>query len=294
VSIVKKSLLTWTLALALVPAATQAAIIAQEDFDGGAVGLVSSTVPALDGGSGDYFGVGSRNGWPQGFPTPGVPFSLADDTVVGYSNGGAAFPADNEGIFGQNSDFDNDYFAISDTREWTAPQLTASWTFDISESVDLALLVDLGGISSPSSGGYTLDTDIQFTGSIDGGASFLLFDVDAVDNTFAYLTRPMDVGTPSGGGRLLQVTGPSVTKLRAEDGMPAADTFVDKSVPSGAGQGLVDTFRAPVTGTGSTLTIAMTANVPFEAAAFDNIRIEGDKSVPANRSTLGGVKHRYR
>ena len=73
----------------LVPVAAQAVVVAQEDFDGGAFGLITNTVPLLDGGAGDFFGVGNRNAWPQGFPSPGVPFSLADDTVVGYSNGGA-------------------------------------------------------------------------------------------------------------------------------------------------------------------------------------------------------------
>lgn len=289
-----KRLLSWTLAVSLIPAAAQGAIIAQEDFDGGAIGLIGSSVPALDGGAGDWFGVGSRNNWPQGFPSPGVPFSLADDTVVGYSNGGSPFPTDNEGIFGQNSDFDNDYFAISDTREWIADQLTASWTFDVADYVNLAVLVDIGGITNASSGGYTLDTDLVFTASLDGGTPVVVFDLNAVDNTFGYVTRPMDNGIASGGGRLLQVTGTGVTKIRPEDGSTALDTFVDKSVPSGPGAGLVDTFRAPVIGTGSTLTITMTANVPFEAAAFDNIRIEGDKAVPAQRSTLGGVKSRYR
>ncbi len=289
-----KRILPVVLALAISPVAAGAATIAQEDFDGGAIGLISSSVPALDGGSGDYFGVGSRNGWPQGFPTPGVPFSLADDTVVGYSNNGTPFPTDNEGVFGQNSDFDNDWFAISDTREWTAAQLTATWEFDISESVNLAVLVDLGGISNASSGGYALDTDIVFTASIDGGTPQVLFDVNAVDNVGQFVTRPMDNGIPSGGGRLLQVTGTGVTKLLAEDGSTAADTYVDKSVPSGPGAGLMDTFRAPVTGTGSSLVITMTANVPFEAAAFDNIRIEGEAATPAAKSSWGGVKTRYR
>ena len=75
--------------------AAQAVVVASEDFDGGALNLTVSSVPALDGGGGDWFGVGSRNAWPQGFPSPGVPFSLADDTVIGYS-GGSPFPTDAE------------------------------------------------------------------------------------------------------------------------------------------------------------------------------------------------------
>jgi len=282
------------LLLAISPIAASAAVIAQEDFDGGAVGLLSSSVPALDGGAGDYYGVGSRNAWPQGFPAPGVPFSLADDTVIGYSNGGSPFPTDNEGIFGQNSNLDNRWFAISDTREWTPVQLTATWEFDVDGYIDLSVQLDMGGITNASSGGYTPDTDIQITASIDGGTPQLLFDVSPVDNLGQFITRPMDNGIPSGGGRFLQVTGAGVEKLRAEDGALAADTFFDKTPPSGPGAGLMDTFRAPVTGSGSSLVITIVSNVPFEAAAFDNIKINGDTAVPAGTSTWGGVKSRYR
>lgn len=290
----KKRLMMTMIALVLVPIAANAATVAQEDFDGGAVGLISSSVPALDGLAGDYFGVGSRNAWPQGFPSPGVPFSLADDSVVGYSNGGAPFAGDNEGIFGQNSNFDNRWFAISDTREWMPAQLVATWEFDVTGFTDLAFQVDMGGISNASSGGYTVDTDIVFTASIDGGTPQVLLDVNAVDN-LGFVTRPMDIGIPSGGGRLLQVVGPGpVTKLLAEDGSVAANTYLDKTPPSGAGQGLMDTFRAAVSGQGASLVITMTASVPFEAAAFDNLVITGDSVVPTKTQTWGGLKSRYR
>ena len=226
--------------------------------------------------------------------SPGVPFSLADDTVVAYSNGGAAFPTDSEGIFGQNSDFDNDYFALSDTREWTADQLVATWTFDITGYGDLKLAVDMGGITNLSAGGYTLDTDITFSVSIDAGPSQTVFNVDPLDNP-GFVTRPMDVGLVSGGGRLLTVSGDGpVTKHLAEDGTPAANTYFDKTPASGPGAGLMDTFRAGITGTGSTLVVTMRASVPFEAAAFDNIVIEGEAVTPTNTKTWGSIKSRYR
>lgn len=53
-------------------------LLASEDFDGGAVNLISGCNPAtgnLDGGSGDWFGVGNLGSWPQ---SNKVPFVLAD------------------------------------------------------------------------------------------------------------------------------------------------------------------------------------------------------------------------
>lgn len=273
--------------------AAQAVVVASEDFDGGALNLTVSSVPALDGGGGDWFGVGSRNAWPQGFPSPGVPFSLADDTVIGYS-GGSPFPTDAEGVFGENSDFDNDWFGISDSDEFGAQQ-TASWTFDISGAANLIIKIDMGGVSDASFDGYSLDTDLVFTASIDGGGAQVVFDLDPVDNTVGYVTRPMDNGNPSGGGRLLVVSGDNaVSKLKAEDGSTAGDTFLDKTPASGAGAGQMDTFLTTLNGSGSQLVLTLTANVPFEALAFDNIVIEGDIATPAERSSWGRLKTLYR
>ena len=36
-------------------------VIAAQDFDGGALNVVSDTVVNLDGGAGDFIGVGNRN-----------------------------------------------------------------------------------------------------------------------------------------------------------------------------------------------------------------------------------------
>lgn len=258
-----------------------AALVALEDFDGGAVNLVSSSVTNLDGGSGDFFGVGSIGGWPQGFP-PGVPFGLVDDSVVSLSNpANPPFPADNEAVYGQAASLANDFFAISDTREWTAPQLTASWTFDISGFTDLELCVDMGGIANGTPG-YSADSLITFTYQIDGGPSATALSIARNLNFDGYSYRAMDSGTIPVVGTAttvegpLEATGPSpVTKILVDSGLAAANTLLDKSPATGTGAGLLDTFGTALAGSGSQLTLTMSAILPFEAMAFDNITIKG-------------------
>lgn len=268
----------------------QGQVIASEDFDGGAIGLLSSSVPALDGGPGDYFGVGDLATWPQGFP-PGVPFSLTDDSLIDIAGGtrttGNAFSADNEGIFGQARGVNDAFFAISDSDEFGAGQ-TASWSFDISGATQLGLSIDLGGISSDSFGGFGAGTFINFEVSIDGGTSVLALSINQVAaGTGGFITRLMDLGTASGGGALLEASGVNgVVKTLADTGLPAGNLFLDKTPASGAGAGLMDTFSTAISGTGSVLTITMTADLAFEGAAFDNIVITGIPA-PASIALLG-------
>lgn len=254
--------------------------IAGENFDGGSLNLINSTVPALDGGPGDYFGVGSLGAWPQGFPNPGVPFSLTDDTVADVSGGGV-FPTDNEGVFGQNRSKSDAFFALSDSDEFGTAQ-TASWTFDVSGGTNLAFSVDFGGISSSSFSGYALGSFVEFRAVLDGNTLGTVVRFDAVDGSFS--TRPMDSGIASGGGRLLQASGSfGVTKFSADTGLAVADLFSDKATVAG---GLLDTFSSGVFSAagGSTLEIVMVADMPFEAAAFDNISIT---PTPATAALLG-------
>ncbi|MEM9247678.1 MAG: ExeM/NucH family extracellular endonuclease [Pseudomonadota bacterium] len=249
-------------------------VVAATDFDGGDVGLITGFDPAndnLDGGPGDFFGVANLGAWPQG---AGVPFSIADDSVVAISGGGVR-DGDAEGIFGQNADPENDFFAMSDSDAFNAQQ-TARWTFDIAGFSDLEIAIDMGGISDDAFGGYNLaETDVQFTVQIDNGALQTVFDIDPVQASAAgsFTTRPNDAGDATGGGSVLDVSGDAtVTKLLAEDGSEADNTFVDKSDPA---TGALDTFVTSVAGTGSTLTVTVTADMPFEAFAFDNIEITG-------------------
>jgi hypothetical protein len=92
----------------------------------------------------------------------------------------------------------------------------------------------------------------------------------------------MDDGDPSGGGRLLVVNGPNgVLKRLAENGSVASNTFLDKAPAAGPGAGKLDTFTTSLSGSGSTLVLTMVADVPFEAMAFDNIRITTGASADA-------------
>lgn len=285
-----KKLLTLAFAVALVPLSAQAQVlVALDDLDGNTVNLISSSVPGLDGGGGDWFGAAALGAWPQ---TGGVPFGLVDDTVTGMS--GAPFADDNEAVYGQLADLNNVFFAISDSDEF-GPDQTASWTFDIDGYEDLELNVDMGGVSSASFDGFSLDTSVVFSVSIDNGPAQNVIVLSAVDNTMGFVTRPMDDGDPSGGGRLLEATGDNgVTKILVDSGATAADTYLDKAPASGAGAGELDTFVAPIVGQGTQVTVTLTADFPFEAMGFDNIVIRGTESpVSGDPTSFGDLKSRF-
>jgi hypothetical protein len=85
----------------------------------------------------------------------------------------------------------------------------------------------------------------------------------------------MDSGTDEDPQNLLFAAGDSlITKMFADGGSSSAagDLFLDKSLVA---DGSLDTFMTSIAGVGSTLTLTLTANIPFEAAAFDNITITG-------------------
>jgi hypothetical protein len=78
------------------------------------------------------------------------------------------------------------------------------------------------------------------------------------------------------GGAFFTVGGDNaVSTFLADDDALAANTCVDRSVESGEGAGKLDSFKTAINGTGSKLVLTRTTNMPFEAAAFDNIRITG-------------------
>jgi hypothetical protein len=88
----------------------------------------------------------------------------------------------------------------------------------------------------------------------------------------------------------LEATGENpVTKILADTGMVSADTFLNKTPATGPGAGLMDTFVTALNGTGSQLTVFMTADVPFEAAGFDNITITGVPEPGSIRLSALGV-----
>lgn len=267
----RKIALTITLGSISFVSFTHAVKVAGEDFDGGSVNLTSSNVFNLDGGGGDAWGVGSVNNW---FQSSGMPFNLADDSVA--SVGGPVFPTDLEGVFGQNSNFDNNFFGIADSDEFGVDQ-TASWTFDISGFLNLSMSIKMGGIADGDSfGGFDGQT-LTFAYSIDGGASQTAFFVSSTTDIGDFSYRPMDSGNITPAVGVLEVTGDqSILKMFADSGLAAANNFIDKTPASGAGAGIMDTFFTDIIGTGSELTLTLTGDFPFEAMAFDDIEITGD------------------
>ncbi len=263
--------------MAQVPMAAQsrANTLAFEDFDGGQVNLISSSVTNLDGGIGDFFGVASLGAWPQADSGPS--FSIADDSVADVSGDGV-FAGDTEGLFGQNRAPGDHFFALSDTREWAPAELTASWTFDISGASHLELSIDMGAQANANFGGFDPEAEVTFTYQIDGGPVFTAFFVSPNPDFGNYSYRAMDVEAipPVGSAGPLEATGDNpVTKTLADTGLLDSNTFLNKTPAAGIGAGLMDTFSTTLNGTGSQLVLTMTAHMPNEAMAFDNIRITG-------------------
>ncbi len=259
--------------------------IAKQDFDGGQLNLVSGFNPTndnLDGGPGDYFGVGNILNWPQGFG-PGVPFGLADDTVTSVSNpANPPFPADREGIFGLASDPNNDFFAISDTREWTASQLVAAWTFNVAGGAgnDLLLKLDLGQQSDGASFGGITAGSVLVEYSFDGGnfqTAMICQPASATSSGFLY--RAMDDGSLPTTASAMQASGPNgVTKISAVTQLVVANNFLDKAPnQTSANPSRLDSYIVPLSGSGQALQIRITANLPFEGMAIDNIEILADE-----------------
>lgn len=269
---------------ALLPAETYGqTVIAGEDFDGGAVNMTAGFDPAtenLDGGGGDWFGVASIGNWPQvddmGKPL-GLPFSMLDTSAT-------TFEMDEEGALSDvASDPNNNFFGIADTRKWTdgMPDLTASWTFDISGASALQFSVDLGQQSDGDSFNGIDVGNVLFEYSIDGAPFVTAIACDPFDSTgssFAY--RANDIGVVPPNMFVLQATGPNaIQKLSAEDGSVSDNTILDKCPPDGAaGAGTLDTFVTDIVGTGSSIEIRMSTAISFESAVFDNLQILGTTS----------------
>ena len=272
--------------LSVMGAQVLAAVIAKQDFDGGAMNLVSGFDPAtdnLDGGGGDWFGVGSRGAWPQ---IDGMPFSIADDSIANVSGAGVR-EIDSEAVFGQALSLTDSFFGISDTPGIGlpgGPPYTASWTFNVAGASNLSLSIDMGGTRPTTRSAVLLpSTLIEFEYQFDSGTSATAFSIapdPSLSTTYTY--RPMDstFGPITGANGPLVASGAnSVTKIAVDTGVAADNRALDKSPPEGTGAGKLDTFRTPLTGMGNQLTLTVTANLPFEAMAFDNIVIEGDGSV---------------
>lgn len=219
-----------------------------ENFD--YAGFTQSTTgggdPA-DWSPGDWFGWGAYGAWPQ---AAGVPFALADDSVEAIS--GSQFSGDTQGIVDSTRAADDQFFGVVDTVNGNndGGTATAVWSFDIAGFENIivsALFAAMGDFESP---GDLFD----WTYSIDGGPSAALFGI-SVEETLSQ-TYTMENGVT-----------------------------VDLNDPLAVGGTLLDDverlFSAPIAGAGSVLEISFeaSANGGSEAFLFDNLTVEGERTV---------------
>lgn len=190
--------------------------------------------------------------------SPTIPFSLLDDSA-------SIFPGDSLGIIGE--DKLDAWFGVTDTDNADNPDGTFefSTSFDVTGFTDLAVDIDMGAM-----GDFESSDIFDWTYSIDGGAEMALFTSSVDEDGSADYT--MDDGMV----------------YTLDDPLLMNGTLVDNDL---------STFSAPVTGTGSTLTLYLRGytNGGSEAYAFDNIVVTG---IPAPGSLallgLGGLIARRR
>ena len=165
-----------------------------------------------------------------------IPFSVLDDSV-------SIFPADSLGIIDEgNLDV---FFGVTDTvnGDNTGP-VSATWVFDIASGTDLALSIDMGAM-----GDFESSDSFTWTYSIDSGATMTAF-AAAVDEAGA------NTYTLAGGAM-----------FTLNDPMTLQGTVLTN---------VLATFGTLISGTGSELTLTLTAdtNGGSEAFAFQNIEIK--------------------
>ena len=164
-----------------------------------------------------------------------IPFSLMDDSLT-------VFPGDTLGIVGEdNTDV---FFGATDTENpQNSGSVSATWSFDISGGTDLALSIDMGAM-----GDFESSDTFVWSYSIDGGASVTAFE-SAVDEAAA------NTYTLAGGA-----------SITLNDPMTMNGEIINNDF---------QTFSALISGTGTELTLTLTAstNGGTEAFAFQNIEI---------------------
>ncbi|MBT8039450.1 MAG: hypothetical protein KJN78_04370 [Gammaproteobacteria bacterium] len=172
-----------------------------------------------------------------------IPFAVADDSL-------SIFPADSQGIIKEvNQD---EFFGIVDTVNGdTSDPVSATWEFDVSGLGGLELSIDMGAMGDFESSDF-----FEWTYSIDGGPDLVAFASSVDENgSFTY--------TLEGGA-----------SFTLSDPMLMQGTILSNDLA---------TFSTPLTGSGSTLSLTLTAqfNGGSEAVAFQNIVItEGDGPPP--------------
>ena len=168
--------------------------------------------------------------------SPTIPFAVLDDSLV-------IFPTDNLGII-KDGNLDQ-FFGVVDTENpQNSGPVSATWEFDISGATGLVLSIDMGAM-----GDFESSDTFEWTYSIDGGPVLTAF-VNFVDESgsFTYVLE-------GGLNRTLS------------DPMLMQGTILSNDLA---------TFNTPLVGTGSVLTLTLTArqDAGTEAVAFQNIVIE--------------------
>jgi predicted extracellular nuclease len=164
-----------------------------------------------------------------------IPFSVLDDSLV-------SFPPDSQGIIDDNNL--DEFFGVTDTQNGdNSGPISATWVFNIAGVTDLALSIDMGAM-----GDFESDDTFTWTYSIDGGPTMTAFQ-NVVDESTSYTY------TLAGGAT-----------ITLNDPMTMQDEILTN---------ILTTFSTALSGTGSELTLTLTAqtNGGSEAFAFQNIVI---------------------
>ena len=176
--------------------------------------------------------------------SPTIPFAVLDDSL-------AIFPPDSQGII-KDGNLD-EFFGVVDTENGdnTGP-VTATWVFNIAGGTGLELAIDMGAMGDFESSDY-----FEWTYSIDGGPVTTAF-ASTVDESGSY-TYTLEGGA----------------SFTLNDPMLVGGTILTNDF---------QTFVAAIAGTGSELTLELTAqaNGGSEAFAFQNIVITAGSVVPTD------------
>ena len=174
--------------------------------------------------------------------SPSIPFSVLDDSLV-------IFPPDSLGII-KDGNLD-EFFGVTDTENGdNSGPVTATWVFSIAGGGGLELAIDMGAM-----GDFEGSDSFTWTYSIDGGPELTAF-ASTVDEAGAY-TYTLE------GGASFTLNDPMLV-----DGTILTDDL--------------QTFVTAIAGTGSELTLRLTAetNGGSEAFAFQNIVITAGSIEP--------------
>jgi predicted extracellular nuclease len=174
--------------------------------------------------------------------SPSIPFAVLDDSLV-------IFPGDRFGIIKDGNT--DEFFGVADTvNNDTSGPVTATWVFNITDATKLALSINMGAM-----GDFESADVFRWDYSIDGGPVTTIFQ-NTVNEAGSHTY------TLEGGGM-----------FTLNDPMLVDGTILTNDLA---------TFTKPLAGTGSFLTLSLTAetNGSDEAFVFQDIVISGDGGPP--------------